>query len=102
MRQMIDTEGDLQKRIADIKEGKRREWKMRVKIIDACINGMWMSTWKDKMVDLYYPDERGNYWSIENVKGEKRSYFFSGNVFINCESTPQGSKLARYGGQQGV
>jgi len=75
---------------------------MRVKIIDACINGMWMSTWKDKMVDLYYPDEQGNFWSIENVEGEKGSYFFSGNVFINCKSIPQESKLAQYSGQEGV
>ena len=74
---------------------------MRVKIIDACINGMWMSTWKDKMVDLYYPDEQGNYWNVENVEGEKGSYFFSGNVFINWESIPQKSKLAQYSGQQG-
>ena len=74
---------------------KGREWKMRVKIIDACINGMWMSTWKDKMVDLYYPDEQGNFWSIENVKGEKRSYFFSGNVFISQESIPQENKEER-------
>ena len=71
---------------------------MRVKIIDACINGMWMPTWEDKAVDLYCPDEKRNSWSIENVEGEKGSYFFSGNVFINWESIPQESEL-RYGGQ---
>ena len=71
---------------------------MRVKIIDACINGMWMPTWEDKVVDLYCPDEKRNSWSIENVEGEKGSYFFSGNVFINWESIPQESEL-RYGGQ---
>ena len=67
---------------------KRRKWKIRIKIIDACINGRGMSTWKDKMVDLYYPDEEENYWNVENVEGEKGSYFFSGNVFINWESIP--------------
>ena len=71
---------------------------MRVKIIDACINGMWMPTWEDKVVDLYCPDEKRNSWSIENVEGEKGSYFFSGNVFIDQESIPQESEL-RYGGQ---
>ena len=71
---------------------------MRVKIIDACINGRWMSTWRDKVVDLYCPDEKGNYWNVENVEGEKGSYFFSGNVFIDYESISQESKL-RYGGQ---
>ena len=57
-----------------------------------------MSEWRDKVVDLYCPDGKGNYWSIENIEGEKGSYFFSGNVFINYESIPQESKL-RYGGQ---
>ena len=71
---------------------------MRVKIIDACINGEWVSEWRDKVVDLYCPDGKGNYWSIENIEGEKRNYFFSGNVFIDYESIPQESKL-RYGGQ---
>ena len=74
---------------------------MKVKIIDACINGMWMSTWKDKMADLYYPDEEGNSWNVENVEGEKGTYSFSGNVFINWES-PQRSKLAQHSGQKGV
>ena len=69
---------------------------MRVKIIDACINGRWMSTWRDKVVDLYCPDEKGNYWNVENVEGEKGSYFFSGNVFIDYESIPK----LRYGGQK--
>ena len=65
---------------------------MRVKIIDACINGEWVSEWRDKVVDLYCPDGKGNYWSIKNVEEE------TGNVFINYESIPQESKL-RYGGQ---
>ena len=72
---------------------------MRAKIIDTCINGMWMPTWRDKVVDLYCPDEKGDYWNVENVEGEKGSYFFSGNVFINYESIPQESEL-RYGGQE--
>ena len=53
---------------------------MRVKIIDACINGRWILRWRNKVVDLYYPDEEANSWSIENVEGEKGNYFFSGNV----------------------
>ena len=39
---------------------------MRVKIIDACINGIQMSEWRDKVVDLYCPDEKGNYWSVNH------------------------------------
>ena len=66
---------------------------MRVKIIDACINGRWISMWRNKEVDLYCPDGKRNYWSIENVEREEGSYFFSGNVFIDYELIPQESKL---------
>ena len=66
---------------------------MRVKIIDACINGRWISMWRNKEVDLYCPDGKRNYWSIENVEREEGSYIFSGNVFIDYELIPQESKL---------
>ena len=66
---------------------------MRVKIIDACINGRWISMWRNKEVDLYCPDGKRNYWSIENVEREEGSYFFSGNVYIDYELIPQESKL---------
>ena len=66
---------------------------MRVKIIDACINGRWILRWRNKAVDLYCPDGKRNYWSIENVEREEGSYIFSGNVFIDYELIPQESKL---------
>ena len=73
---------------------------MRVKIINACINGRWMLKWRNKAVDLYCPDEEENSWNVENVEGEKGTYSFSGDVFINWESIPQESKLAQYSGQE--
>ena len=75
---------------------------MRVKIIDACINGRWISMWRNKEVDLYCPDGKRNCWSIENVEREEGSYFFSGNVFIDYELIPQESKLHIAVRQSGV
>ena len=69
---------------------------MRVKINDACINGRWISMWRNKEVDLYCPDGKRNYWSIENVEREEGSYFFSGNVYIEYELIPK----LRDGGQK--
>ena len=69
---------------------------MRVKIIDACINGRWISMWRNKEVDLYCHDGKRNYWSIENVERVEGSCFFSGNVYIEYELIPK----LRDGGQK--
>ena len=69
---------------------------MRVKIIDACINGRWISMWRNKEVDLYFPNGKRNYWSIENVERVEGSCFFSGNVYIEYELIPK----LRDGGQK--